>query len=192
MLRLISCWGAATLLLGLLAACGEESASPEGADQSPAGSPSDSPAEEATDQDNRSTVRAGTRDRVRVHARPVPARRSWWPPVTRPDALRRHRPGDLSLRRGDDLRARLLRGMCEGLAARAHRRPSGRRRGRSEASCGHDRTQRRQHPGDLQRHPLYFYAHEGKNEVLCHDVFLNGGNWYVVHPDGDAAFPGPE
>ena len=39
-------------------------------------------------------------------------------------------------------------------------------------------------------HPLYFYAHEGKNEVLCHDVFLNGGNWYVVRPDGDAAPPG--
>ena len=36
-------------------------------------------------------------------------------------------------------------------------------------------------------HPLYFYAHEGKNEVLCHDVFLNGGNWYVVQPNGDAA-----
>lgn len=39
-------------------------------------------------------------------------------------------------------------------------------------------------------HPLYFYAHEGKREVLCHDVFLNGGNWYVVQPDGDAAPPG--
>ncbi len=39
-------------------------------------------------------------------------------------------------------------------------------------------------------HPLYFYAHEGKHEVLCHDVFLNGGNWYVVQPDGTAAPPG--
>jgi len=39
-------------------------------------------------------------------------------------------------------------------------------------------------------HPLYFYAHEGKDEVLCHDVFLNGGNWYVVQPGGDAAPPG--
>ncbi len=39
-------------------------------------------------------------------------------------------------------------------------------------------------------HPLYFYAHEGKHEVLCHDVFLDGGNWYVVQPDGDAAPPG--
>jgi predicted lipoprotein with Yx(FWY)xxD motif len=39
-------------------------------------------------------------------------------------------------------------------------------------------------------HPLYFYAHEGKREVLCHDVFLNGGNWYVVQPEGDPAPPG--
>jgi predicted lipoprotein with Yx(FWY)xxD motif len=39
-------------------------------------------------------------------------------------------------------------------------------------------------------HPLYFYAHEVKHEVLCHDVFLNGGNWYVVQPDGSAAPPG--
>lgn len=39
-------------------------------------------------------------------------------------------------------------------------------------------------------HPLYFYAHEGKHEVLCHDVFLDGGNWYVVQPDGDPAPPG--
>ncbi len=39
-------------------------------------------------------------------------------------------------------------------------------------------------------HPLYFYAHEGKHEVLCHDVFLNGGNWYVVQPDGVPAPPG--
>jgi predicted lipoprotein with Yx(FWY)xxD motif len=39
-------------------------------------------------------------------------------------------------------------------------------------------------------HPLYFYAHEGKREVKCHDVFLNGGTWYVVQPDGDPAPPG--
>lgn len=39
-------------------------------------------------------------------------------------------------------------------------------------------------------HPLYFYAHEGKREVKCHDVSMNGGNWYVVQPDGDAAPPG--
>lgn len=38
-------------------------------------------------------------------------------------------------------------------------------------------------------HPLYFYAHENKHEVKCHNVFLNGGNWYVVQPGGDAAPP---
>lgn len=36
-------------------------------------------------------------------------------------------------------------------------------------------------------HPLYFYVNEGKYEVLCHDIFLNGGKWYVVQPDGNRA-----
>jgi predicted lipoprotein with Yx(FWY)xxD motif len=36
-------------------------------------------------------------------------------------------------------------------------------------------------------HPLYFYAHEGKHEVKCHDVFLNGGKWYAIQPDGNRA-----
>ena len=39
-------------------------------------------------------------------------------------------------------------------------------------------------------HPLYFYAHEGKHEVKCHDIFLNGGSWYVVQPGGEPAPPG--
>ncbi len=34
--------------------------------------------------------------------------------------------------------------------------------------------------------PLYFYAHEGPNEVLCHNVMLNGGLWWVVGPNGKA------
>jgi predicted lipoprotein with Yx(FWY)xxD motif len=33
--------------------------------------------------------------------------------------------------------------------------------------------------------PLYYYAHEGPGEVLCHNVNLNGGLWWVVGPDGD-------
>ncbi len=33
--------------------------------------------------------------------------------------------------------------------------------------------------------PLYYYAHEGSGEVLCHDVFANGGYWWVVGPDGE-------
>jgi predicted lipoprotein with Yx(FWY)xxD motif len=36
-------------------------------------------------------------------------------------------------------------------------------------------------------HPLYFYAHEGKNEVLCHDVAEFGGTWLVLTPDGRPA-----
>ncbi|HMG31674.1 MAG TPA: hypothetical protein VK585_16300 [Jiangellaceae bacterium] len=36
-------------------------------------------------------------------------------------------------------------------------------------------------------HPLYYYAHEGKNEVLCHDVREFGGLWLAVTPSGDAA-----
>lgn len=35
--------------------------------------------------------------------------------------------------------------------------------------------------------PLYFYAHEEPREVKCHDVFLNGGKWYAVQPNGERA-----
>jgi len=33
--------------------------------------------------------------------------------------------------------------------------------------------------------PLYFYAHEEPGQVLCHNVDLNGGLWWVVGPDGN-------
>lgn len=36
-------------------------------------------------------------------------------------------------------------------------------------------------------HPLYYYAHEGKNEVLCHNVTGFGGLWLVVTPSGEPA-----
>jgi predicted lipoprotein with Yx(FWY)xxD motif len=36
-------------------------------------------------------------------------------------------------------------------------------------------------------HPLYFYAHEGKYQVLCHDIEEYGGTWLVVQPDGEPA-----
>jgi len=36
-------------------------------------------------------------------------------------------------------------------------------------------------------HALYFYAHEGKHQVKCHKVFLNGGNWYALQSDGNRA-----
>jgi len=33
--------------------------------------------------------------------------------------------------------------------------------------------------------PLYFYAHEEPGEVRCHNVFLNGGLWWAIGPDGE-------
>ena len=35
-------------------------------------------------------------------------------------------------------------------------------------------------------HPLYFYAHEGPGQVLCHNVEEFGGLWLVVTPEGSA------
>jgi predicted lipoprotein with Yx(FWY)xxD motif len=35
-------------------------------------------------------------------------------------------------------------------------------------------------------HPLYFYAHEGPGQVLCHNVEEFGGLWLVVTPQGNA------
>ncbi len=34
-------------------------------------------------------------------------------------------------------------------------------------------------------HPLYYYAHEGPGQVLCHDVDEFGGLWLVVEPSGE-------
>jgi predicted lipoprotein with Yx(FWY)xxD motif len=36
-------------------------------------------------------------------------------------------------------------------------------------------------------HPRYFYAHEDKNQVLCHNVSEFGGRWLVVTPSGAPA-----
>lgn len=36
-------------------------------------------------------------------------------------------------------------------------------------------------------HPLYYYAHEGPNEVKCHNVATHGGLWWVVTPSGAPA-----
>jgi predicted lipoprotein with Yx(FWY)xxD motif len=36
-------------------------------------------------------------------------------------------------------------------------------------------------------HPLYYYAHDGKNEVRCHNVREFGGLWLVLTPTGEAA-----
>jgi len=36
-------------------------------------------------------------------------------------------------------------------------------------------------------HPLYSYAHEGKNEVRCHNVTGYGGLWLAISPTGEPA-----
>ena len=36
-------------------------------------------------------------------------------------------------------------------------------------------------------HPLYFYVHDPKNEILCHDVTEFGGDWLVVRASGKPA-----
>jgi predicted lipoprotein with Yx(FWY)xxD motif len=33
--------------------------------------------------------------------------------------------------------------------------------------------------------PLYYYAHEARGEVRCHNVNLNGGFWWVIGADGE-------
>jgi predicted lipoprotein with Yx(FWY)xxD motif len=38
-------------------------------------------------------------------------------------------------------------------------------------------------------HPLYYYAHEAKNEVKCHNIQGFGGLWLVVTPAGQSAAP---
>jgi hypothetical protein len=32
--------------------------------------------------------------------------------------------------------------------------------------------------------PLYHYAHERAGQVVCHNVNLNGGLWWVIGPNG--------
>jgi predicted lipoprotein with Yx(FWY)xxD motif len=34
-------------------------------------------------------------------------------------------------------------------------------------------------------HPLYYYAHEGPGQVLCHNVEEFGGLWLAVQPNGE-------
>ena len=63
--------------------------------------------------------------------------------------------------------------------------------GRPRAGAGVDETllgTTRRRNGDRQvtyaGRPLYYYEHEGRNEVLCHNVHLNGGWWWAVGRDG--------
>jgi predicted lipoprotein with Yx(FWY)xxD motif len=36
-------------------------------------------------------------------------------------------------------------------------------------------------------HPLYYYAHEGTNEVLCHNFPDFGGVWFAISATGEPA-----
>jgi predicted lipoprotein with Yx(FWY)xxD motif len=36
-------------------------------------------------------------------------------------------------------------------------------------------------------HPLYFYVHDPKGQILCHNVFEFGGDWLVVRKSGNPA-----
>jgi predicted lipoprotein with Yx(FWY)xxD motif len=36
-------------------------------------------------------------------------------------------------------------------------------------------------------HPLYFYVHDPKGQILCHNVFEFGGDWKVVRKSGNPA-----
>jgi predicted lipoprotein with Yx(FWY)xxD motif len=36
-------------------------------------------------------------------------------------------------------------------------------------------------------HPLYFYVHDPKGQILCHNVFEFGGDWLVVRRSGNPA-----
>ena len=36
-------------------------------------------------------------------------------------------------------------------------------------------------------HPLYFYVHDPRGQILCHNVFEFGGDWLVVRASGNPA-----
>jgi predicted lipoprotein with Yx(FWY)xxD motif len=67
-------------------------------------------------------------------------------------------------------------------------------RGKLQAGRGVDRdllgkTERRDGRKQVTYagHPLYFYVHDPRNEVLCHDVFEFGGDWLAVQASGEPA-----
>ncbi len=81
------------------------------------------------------------------------------------------------------------RSRCYGACARAW--PPVLTKGRPSAGRGVRRSllgTTRRRSGKLQvtyaGRPLYFYVNEGPGQVLCHNVYLNGGLWWVVGPNG--------
>ena len=81
---------------------------------------------------------------------------------------------------------RVLRRVCGRLAAGADERKTPAKSVQSDL-LGTTRRRDGATQVTYAGHPLYFYAHEGKYQVLCHDIEEYGGTWLVVQPDGDPA-----
>jgi predicted lipoprotein with Yx(FWY)xxD motif len=83
------------------------------------------------------------------------------------------------------------RSRCYGACARAW--PPVLTKGKPRAGQGVDSsllgTTKRRGGGRIATyngHPLYYYAHEERRQVLCQAIEEFGGTWYVVAPGGDA------
>jgi len=70
------------------------------------------------------------------------------------------------------------------VAARLHQRRADRRPRGPESLLGTTRRRGGRRQVTYAGRPLYYYAHEGPGRVLCHNVHLNGGLWWVVGPNG--------
>jgi predicted lipoprotein with Yx(FWY)xxD motif len=192
---MVTRWGAAVLLLGLLAACGEGSGSPEGADRSSAVSPSDSTAQEPTDGTTApqpSETGSEATSESTSHSTPAedPGTRivvaaSDFGPMLFDATGQAIYLFDVETNAEPACYEACAKAWAPVLTDRPPVAGEGVRKpllGTTERSDGSTQV-------TYNGHPLYFYAHEGKHEVECHDVFLNGGNWYAVHPGGDAIPP---
>lgn len=58
------------------------------------------------------------------------------------------------------------------------------RRGVRKALLGTTRRRDGRRQVTYAGQPLYYYAHEGPGEVLCHDIYLNGGLWLAIGTNG--------
>ena len=79
---------------------------------------------------------------------------------------------------------RLRRRVRRGVAARVHQGRARGGRGRQGVTARHDQRPDGGRQVTYAGKPLYYYAHEGPGQVLCHNVHLNGGLWWVVGPSG--------
>jgi predicted lipoprotein with Yx(FWY)xxD motif len=169
--------GAMTLLLALTGACGEESGagSPERADQPSAASPSDSPTAQPSDSESPPAEDHGTK---------IVVAPSDYGPMLFDDTGQAIYLFDVETS---------AEPACYGACAKAW--PPVLTKGSPVVGSGVKKSllgTTERNDGTTQvtynGHPLYFYAHEGKREVLCHNIEGFGGLWLVVQPDGR---PGP-